>query len=344
LSSARTIFRFAIALLLIGVTLSESHAQRNKRGQDTPQAAKQGGAQDQRGTEKVPLIVKTVPAEKSDAETKADKEKEDEHRYNETWLTKYTELLAWFTLGLVGVGIGQAVMFFVQLRYMRRGMRDAEQAACAALKSAQAAETQARIAERALVASERAWVSVDVRINSDLTFDSQGSARIGFSFTLNNVGRSPATRVQVHSKMFITTPTQGVAPPTDEVEEYTRFRSERIAPESQQDFLSYVVFPGDHPREISVIQTINHQQIEDAKEAWRQMAPGVDFKYIAVSVIGCVTYRTTLDNVVHHTGFLMWLRRRRTDISSGMLNLEERAVPVDGLALYHSPLTSPSID
>ena len=52
---ARTIFRFAIALLLIGVGLSESNAQRNKRGQDAAQAPKQGTAQDQRGTEKAPL-------------------------------------------------------------------------------------------------------------------------------------------------------------------------------------------------------------------------------------------------------------------------------------------------
>jgi hypothetical protein len=163
------IFRLTIALLLLGLTFSESaDAQRNKRSQDAPQATKQGAAQDQRGTEKAPLIVKTLPTEKNETETKADKEKEDERRYNESWLTTYTGLLAWFTAGLIAVGLGQICMFFRQLGYMKQGMIDAKIAAEAAKESADTAKTQAETARGTLVTMQdtaerqlRAYVFID---------------------------------------------------------------------------------------------------------------------------------------------------------------------------------------
>jgi hypothetical protein len=50
-----------------------------------------------------------------------------------TWLTK--DAAGFFTFGLVLVGVGQAWLFFFQLRYMRIGMRDATVAANAAKDS-----------------------------------------------------------------------------------------------------------------------------------------------------------------------------------------------------------------
>jgi hypothetical protein len=59
------------------------------------------------------------------------------------WLTK--DAAGFFTFGLMVVGIGQALLFFFQLRYMRIGMRDATVTANAAKTSADS-----------LAASERA--------------------------------------------------------------------------------------------------------------------------------------------------------------------------------------------
>src|SRR5262249_1347333 len=55
-----------------------------------------------------------------------------------TWLTK--DAAGFFTFGLVLVGIGQAALFFFQLRYMNQGMKDAATAAKAARDGASAAQ------------------------------------------------------------------------------------------------------------------------------------------------------------------------------------------------------------
>src|SRR5580704_11908 len=108
----------------------------------------------------------------------------------------------------------------------------------AAKDAVNAAETQAKIADRALVASERAWVSVDVRVNSDLTIDSQGNINIGLLFVLRNVGRSPATRVRVNQKPYMSVPNGESV-----VQAYSAYCSEIRRDDSQQDVLSYVLFP-----------------------------------------------------------------------------------------------------
>jgi hypothetical protein len=50
------------------------------------------------------------------------------------------------------------------------------------------------VAERALVAGERAWVRVDVSNNGDLVFDDNGNARLNLLFTLTNIGNSRQQR------------------------------------------------------------------------------------------------------------------------------------------------------
>jgi hypothetical protein len=54
-----------------------------------------------------------------------------------TWLTK--DAAGFFTFGLAVIGIGQAILFYVQLRYMRKGMADSTTAAKAADLNARAA-------------------------------------------------------------------------------------------------------------------------------------------------------------------------------------------------------------
>jgi hypothetical protein len=58
-----------------------------------------------------------------------------------TWLTK--DAAGFFTFLLVAVGFGQAGLFFIQLRYMRKGMDDATMVAKAAVISADAAKKTA---------------------------------------------------------------------------------------------------------------------------------------------------------------------------------------------------------
>jgi hypothetical protein len=130
------------------------------------------------------------------------------------------------------------------------------------------------------------------------------------------------------------------------VQAYSAYCSEIRRDDSQQDVLSYVLFPGEEPRGQGIIENIGYQQITAVKEIWnRRTGQDTDFKYIKLSIIGCITYRIAVDDRQHQTGFMIDVWRRQSGtINVGMINLEETTVPMENLALYHHPLGSPSID
>jgi hypothetical protein len=87
----------------------------------------------------------TQPVKHQEAQSQGHKaESPDFELAGSTWLTK--DAAGFFTFGLVAVGIGQAVLFFIQLSYMRKGMDDAAIAASAAKEAADTAKIQAVIA------------------------------------------------------------------------------------------------------------------------------------------------------------------------------------------------------
>jgi hypothetical protein len=101
-----------------------------------------------------------------------------------TWLTK--DAAGFFTFGLVLVGGFQAVMFLIQLRYMRKGMNDATIAANAAKDSA-----------RAAAEANRPWVSIkEVSFTEPFRILPDGVVS-SVEVKTENVGRSPAVGVSV---------------------------------------------------------------------------------------------------------------------------------------------------
>jgi hypothetical protein len=108
------------------------------------------------------------------------------------WLTK--DAGGFFTFGLVIVGIGQAVLFFFQLSYMRTGMDDAAIAASAAKESADTAKIQAEVAHNTLITMQdtaqrqlRAYLVVEPRTIENFE---AGMAATGH-FCIRNVGQTP---------------------------------------------------------------------------------------------------------------------------------------------------------
>jgi hypothetical protein len=145
-----------LLLLMTGIAAAQSPqpAISNKPAEQAVQPT----ASDQRGTEKVPLNVKILPA--PDAEDQAQRAERgsrekaiiDKKLAFETQRTAvYTDRLAWLTLLLFCAAVGQIALFWVQLRYMRVGTKDTGIAAGAA-------QTSADIARMSMVASDRAYV------------------------------------------------------------------------------------------------------------------------------------------------------------------------------------------
>jgi hypothetical protein len=84
------------------------------------------------------------------------------------------------------VGIVTAAVLIWQFNEMRKATVAASDAATAAKKSADAS-----------ILSLRPWLSCDVEVLGDLTFDAEGHARIPFKFIVRNVGKTPALSVEL---------------------------------------------------------------------------------------------------------------------------------------------------
>ena len=120
-----------------------------------------------------------------------------------SWLSK--DAAGFFTFGLVVVGIGQALLFFIQLRFMRRGMDDAKTAADAAKEAADAAKIQAGIARDTLQTMQdtaerqlRAYVGVS---KSGISKVETGAPEAVVH--IKNFGQTPAYDVQTWIHIWI---------------------------------------------------------------------------------------------------------------------------------------------
>jgi hypothetical protein len=102
------------------------------------------------------------------------------------WLTH--DATGFFTLGLIIVGLGQAGLFFWQLRLMREGLRDAKAAADAAKASAQLAKSSLDLTRDTSRRQLRAYILVD-----DVKFvqPSGETGRTYIDVILKNFGQTP---------------------------------------------------------------------------------------------------------------------------------------------------------
>jgi hypothetical protein len=67
-------------------------------------------------------------------------------------------------------------------------------------KSIAVANRAAEVAEKALIAADRAWISIDAKIIGSLTFD-EDVVSLNVEFKMTNVGKSPATHVELFAML-----------------------------------------------------------------------------------------------------------------------------------------------
>jgi hypothetical protein len=148
-----------------------------------------------------------------------------------TWLTK--DAAGFFAFGLVVVGVGQAILFFFQLTYMRKGMDDATIAAIAAMESSDTAKIQAGVARDTLRTMQdtaerqlRAYVGVS---DSSIHGVETGAPEAIVNF--KNFGQTPAYDVRMWIHIWITE-----HPLTE------------VLPEAPEDLpkATSVLYPGSH--------------------------------------------------------------------------------------------------
>ena len=115
----------------------------------------------------------------------------------------YTYWLDFWTAGLVFVAVGQAIMFLIQLDFMRRGMADTKLAADAAKESSDLARDEFNASHR-----PRLRVSnIAVRPNNHpAVFEDYflPNHQIAGTFYVTNVGDGPALITGSHVRVFLT--------------------------------------------------------------------------------------------------------------------------------------------
>jgi hypothetical protein len=221
-------------LVLLALTIGDSHSQRRSRNQPPVQPPRTQPAQaptpDQRGTEQMPFAVKILPSENS----KGQAEKEEQQRQEKAAVDKrvadetqrlalYTFWLTIFTLFLFVAAITQIGFFWWQLRIITRTIKPTEDAANAAKNAANAAIDQAKTA----VAAERAYVTIaHMSPGLDIQKDEKGASWGWVTVRVKNFGRTPARVTDVLLKPIIL-PKDEILP---DIPNYARKRETRKIP------------------------------------------------------------------------------------------------------------------
>lgn len=193
--AARSALRCAVALALAVCATFASAEPHKVKGHVVvePQNV------DLRGTETAPLVITgKVVSKRDQSEAAADAQDEIVKAQVDRDMVRYTYWTAAGTIALGLIAAVQALLFFWQLSFMRRGEKQAAQVAIAAADSAAAAKTSAD----AVMLAERAYVKLShvppgVRIKQDANY---GEVQI----EVKNHGRTPAavTDVIIDAKLL----------------------------------------------------------------------------------------------------------------------------------------------
>jgi hypothetical protein len=205
----------------------------------------------------------------------------------EGWTAIFTAVLALFTGVLT-------VVSFVQIKYLTRADRTAA-------RTAKAARDAAQIANRTLIASQRAWLRVNVSAtNQPITLDQNGASTV-VSFMIINVGNTPAINITCNA-WLLALYERGPSPIQEQLRLCAEIRSKPF-------YTGFTLFPGERFPESSGHASfgigLNLSQ-DEVNKAIASNQSGI----IALYVVGCVDYTFPADENTHHqTGFIYRIRK-----------------------------------
>jgi hypothetical protein len=208
---------------------------------------------------------------------------------------------------------------------------EVQQSLAIARESTDAAKQAAEISQRALVASNRAWVKVDIIPGGPIAYSDNGVA-FPFNFKVINIGRSPAVNVWVSPSIILTYPGGAIDPAGEVMKVIQQHKGHSSAS------LGFTLFPND----FALVPIITHVTQEELRRATAM------FGAIYPHLIGVVVYLTGLDEEAHQTSFNLEIRRPDTPrpyTTAGnkwhaAIWVEEGDVPQSEIRLLRSPVMS----
>ena len=190
-------------------------------------------------------------------------------------------------------------------------------------------ERQGDIMERQILADNRPWISVDLNIASNLTFNSEGG-RIVIRFTMKNVGASPAVGVVINAKFMLLSPHGGDV----------RGEQEKVCAGGRADLRpgetssGATIFPGQEK-----IFEMNYPiSRADMERSWADTAQTHNIEpdtFIMPVFVGCASYRVTFEGKIHKTRFVSSIGRSDPAHSGARFALDASHgdVPIPALVL-----------
>ncbi len=153
------------------------------------------------------------------------------------------------------------------------------------------------VSRNTLIASERPWMMPRTDVG-DLTFGKDGAASIVATYSLNNVGHSPAVKVGAGAILYMT---KSGLDAQDKRNEICRLANKAGEVGGQ------TIFAGDHTN----FQGSLRVSQEDIKKS--VVIPN----FVTPSVIICIAYQSTLEKEWHYTGVIYDIRGINTMVKIG---------------------------
>jgi hypothetical protein len=178
--------------------------------------------------------------------------------------------------------------------------RDMQASIKVAADAAKAAAKSAEVAENAIIAADRAWISIKAEIIENLKFEKERIV-IGVGFDMTNVGKSPATHVDIWAEF---------CPDIMAAKEQGQ-KAAKIGG-SLLDF-GVVLFGGDveerNWRDMEFPAADFKKIISDAKIRRKEDGDAeAEFHTTWPAIMACATYRLAGSSKTHHTVILFEVR------------------------------------
>jgi len=193
---------------------------------------------------------------------------------------------------------------------------------------------------REFEAEHRPWIPADVQLASGWTWTPEGEGRVTLRFALRNIGRSPATNVDVRTEIFPLG--WGFLDPPAAQKKLSQ--SERRGPIAPGEGMGRTIFPDSAPPSMDISMAIGAADFEKSRMAWKDKYPELNHTTVTPVIVGCITYRFLGEK--HQTGFI--LKLSRIDPANPRITLvldpAQGNMPIDQLRLADYYVGSAVID
>ena len=188
-------------------------------------------------------------------------------------------------------------------------------------------------------AQHRPWIPPDIHLDSAWTWTPEGDGHVTLRFDLRNIGRSPATNVDVHTEMF---PRWGFPEPAAAQKKLAE--SKRRDLNAPGEAAGWTIFPGEPAKSLGMSVSISAADLETSRLAFKEKFPETSITTVTPIIIGCITYRFL--GKQHQTGFVLKLKAKNEAPPNDDFALDpvQGNIPIERLELRDAYLGNAVID